>query len=148
MIGSFIRRRNGKSRKRIGNKPACSASGFSILELMIAMFILIILLSIALPAYQRSIQHAREVVLAENLWQMRRAIDQYAADKQKLPQSIADLKSGGYLREIPVDPLTEKAEWKEIPGEDINSPQGASGLVDVKSMAPGGDDTGKLYADY
>ena len=112
------------------------------------MFILIILLSIALPAYQRSIQHAREVVLAENLWQMRRAIDQYAADKQKLPQSIADLKSGGYLREIPVDPLTEKAEWKEIPGEDINSPQGASGLVDVKSMAPGGDDTGKLYADY
>ena len=79
--------------------------GFSLLELMIAMFILIILLSVALPAYQRSVQHARETVLKENLWQMRRSIDQYQADKVKLPQSLQDLVNEKYLREMPVEHL-------------------------------------------
>src|SRR5215212_5168642 len=65
-----------------------NAKGFSLLELMIAMFILIILLSVAFPTYQRTIQHARETVLKENLWQMRKAIDQFTADKGKLPKSI------------------------------------------------------------
>ncbi|MEZ5425301.1 MAG: type II secretion system protein [Pyrinomonadaceae bacterium] len=122
--------------------------GFSLLELMIAMFILIILLSVALPAYQRSVQHARETVLKENLWQMRRAIDQYATDKKRLPQSIDDLVSGGYLRETPVDPMTEQTEWNAIQGEDINSPDGGSGMVDVKSLAPGEDPEGKPYSQY
>src|SRR5215213_3547344 len=85
-------------------------AGFSILELMIAMFILIILLSVALPAYQRTVQHAKETVLKENLWQMRRAIDQYGADKGKLPQSLDDLVTDKYLHEKPVDPITEKRE--------------------------------------
>lgn len=122
--------------------------GFSLLELMIAMFILIILLSVALPTYQRSVQHARETVLAENLWQMRRSIDQYAADKGKLPQSLEDLKTAEYLREMPMDPISEKAEWKEIQGEDPNSTDGAQGLKDVKSLAEGEDSSGKKYEDY
>ncbi len=123
-------------------------SGFSLLELMIAMFILIILISVALPTYQRSVQHARETVLKENLWQMRRAIDQYAADKGKLPQSIDDLVEGKYLREKPVDPITEKAEWEEVKGEDENSPDGDQGLKDVKSIAEGEDSDGKSYDEY
>src|SRR3954471_24763669 len=73
--------------------------GFSLLELMIAMFIIVILLSVAVPTYERSVRQARETVLKENLWQMRRAIDQYAADKGKLPSSLDDLISGRYLRE-------------------------------------------------
>src|SRR5215210_2992125 len=77
-----------------------NAKGFSLLELMIAMFIMIILLSVAFPTYQRTIQHARETVLKENLWQMRKAIDQYSADKGKLPQSIEDLVENKYLREV------------------------------------------------
>lgn len=122
--------------------------GFSLLELMIAMFILIILISVALPTYQRSVQHARETVLAENLWQMRRAIDQYAADKGKLPQSLEDLKTAEYLREIPIDPIKEEAVWEEIQGEDPNSTDGAQGLKDVKSTDDGEDSGGKKYKEY
>ena len=123
-------------------------SGFSLLELMIAMFILIILISVALPTYQRSIQHARETVLQENLWQIRRSIDQYAADKGKLPQSLEDLVEARYLREVPIDPISDKAEWKEIQGEDINSADGDQGLKDVKSLAEGEDSDGKSYEEY
>ena len=119
--------------------------GFSLLELMIAMFILIILLSVALPTYQRSVVQARETVLKENLWHLRRSIDQYAADKGKLPQSIDDLVSNGYLREKPVDPITEKTEWNEIQGEDKISHDGNQGLVDVKSLPEGEDRDGKKY---
>jgi general secretion pathway protein G len=122
--------------------------GFSLLELMMAIFILIILLAVALPAYQRSVQHARETVLKENLWQMRRQIDQYAADKGKLPQSLNALVEGKYLREVPVDPLLERAEWNEVMGEDPNSTESVSGLINVKSLADGEDSEGKKYADY
>jgi len=122
--------------------------GFSLLELMIAMFILIILISVAFPTYQRTVQHARETVLKENLWQMRRAIDQFSADKGKAPQSVDELVEGKYLREKPIDPITEKSEWDEVQGEDPSSPDAEQGLKDVKSTADGQDAEGKNYADY
>lgn len=122
--------------------------GFSLLELMISIFILIILLAVALPTYQRSVQHARETVLKENLWQMRRQIDQYAADKGKLPKSLNDLVEGKYLRELPTDPILERAEWNEVMGEDPNSTDKDNGLVNVKSLADGEDSEGKKYEDY
>ncbi len=122
--------------------------GFSLLELMIAMFIMIILLSVAVPTYQRSVRHARETVLKENLWQMRRSIDQYAADKGRLPQSVEDLVSARYLHEVPVDPIEEKAEWDEIMGEDPNSSDGEQGLINVKSLAQGEDTDGKSFKEY
>jgi general secretion pathway protein G len=112
------------------------------------MFIIIILLSVALPAYQSSVQQARENVLRQNLWQMRRQIDQFATDKGKLPQSLDDLVKANYLRELPVDPITEKAEWREIQGEDTNSLDAEQGLKDVKSLAEGEDANGKKYEDY
>ncbi len=108
------RRRKTEDQSKIQNPKSEIERGFSLLELMIAMFVMIILLSVALPTFQRSVQQARETVLKENLFQMRRAVDQYAADKGKLPQSLDDLVTGEYLREKPVDPITEKAEWKEI----------------------------------
>ena len=123
-------------------------SGFSLLELLISMFILIILLSVVIPTYQTSIRHAREVVLKENLFQMRRAIDQYTTDKGKAPQTVEDLRTAKYLRDIPVDPITEKAEWREVSGDDPNSAEGDQGLVNVKSLAEGEDDEGKKYSDY
>lgn len=125
-----------------------SQKGFSLLELVIAMFVLIILISVAVPTYQRTVKQARETVLKENLWQMRRMIDQYQADKGRLPKSLEDLKESNYLREIPTDPITEKAEWEEVSGEDINSPDGDQGLVDVKSRAGGEDSEGKRYSEY
>ncbi|MCU1290279.1 MAG: ral secretion pathway protein [Acidobacteria bacterium] len=146
MIGKFLENQSRKS--KIAVHRLKSEKGFSLLELMITMFILIILISVAMPTYQRSVQNARETVLRENLWQMRRSIDQYAADKGKLPQSIEDLVEGKYLREVPVDPITEKAEWKTVQGEDPNSSDGEQGLTDVKSMADGEDSDGKKYEDY
>jgi len=122
--------------------------GFSLLELMIAMFIMIILLSVAVPTYERATRHARETVLKENLWQMRRAIDQFRADKGKLPASLDEIVEAKYLREKPIDPILEKAEWTEVMGEDTNSPDATEGLVEVKSMAEGTDSEGKNYTEY
>ena len=154
MIGKF-KIQNSKfkipktgSQSQIKHRKSRGQAGFSLLELMITMFILIILISVVMPTYQRSVQHARETVLQENLWQMRRSIDQYSADKGKLPQSLDDLVAGKYLREKPVDPVTEKAEWKEIQGEDANSADGNQGLTDVKSMADGEDSESKKFEDY
>ena len=125
-----------------------NVKGFSLLELMIAMFIMIILLSVAVPTYQRTVQHARETVLKENLWQIRRGIDQFTADKGRSPKSIDELVEGKYLREKPRDPITEKDEWNEIQGEDPLSPDGEQGLKDVKSLAEGEDMDGKSYQEY
>lgn len=158
MIGSFLKVQSLKSKVQSlleNRRPKTKIQlrirnqmGFSLLELMIAMFILIILISVALPTYQRSVMQARETVLRENLWQLRRSIDQYAADKGKLPQSVEDLVDANYLREVPIDPITEKKEWDLVVGEDINSSDGGQGLKDVKSLAPGEDSDKTPYSKY
>jgi len=137
----------GRTRERRNGRGAAQG-GFSLLELMIAMFIIIILISVAIPTYQRSIQHAEETVLKENLWQMRRAIDQYSTDKGKLPKSIDDLVESKYLKERPIDPTTQKTEWKEVTGPDPNLTEGEEGLVDVRSANDGVDSEGVRYSDY
>ncbi len=148
-VVNLFRKLGLNNESEIRNPKSKFEKGFSLLELMIAMFILIILLSVAIPTYQRSVLHARETVLKENLWQMRRSIDQYATDKGELPQSLTDLVDGGYLREIPSDPINEeKREWSEVQGEDIYSSEGNQGLKDVKSLALGTDSDGKNYSDY
>ncbi len=132
----------------IGNPKLKNQRGFSLLELMIVMFIMIILISVALPAYQGTIQHARETVLQDNLFQMRKLIDQYTADKGKMPASLEDLKKDNYLRDIPVDPITNETKWDEIQGEDPNKTDGGQGLKDIKSLADGEDSNGKSYKEY
>ncbi len=141
----------GKKQNAVGSRKWAAIkrqAGFSLLELMIAMFIMIILLSIAVPTYERSVRNAREIVLKENLFQLRRAIDQYAGDKGKLPSSVDDLVESKYLREKPYDPISEKQEWDEIQGEDPNSADGEQGLVNVKTLASGEDVNGVPYSDY
>lgn len=141
----------GKKQNAVGSRQWAAIkrqAGFSLLELMIAMFIMIILLSIAVPTYERSVRNAREIVLKENLFQLRRAIDQYAGDKGKLPSSVDDLVESKYLREKPYDPISEKQEWDEIQGEDPNSADGEHGLVNVKTLASGEDVNGVPYSDY
>ena len=131
-----------------GKAKQLNQKGFSLLELMIVMFIMIILISVALPAYQGTIRHANEVVLKDNLFQMRKLIDQYTADKGKLPASLQDLQKDKYLRDIPVDPITHEAKWNEITGEDPNNTEGGQGLTDVKSLAEGEDSDGKQFSEY
>ena len=115
---------------------------------MIAMFIMIILISVAVPTYERSVRHAKETVLHENLWQMRRAIDQFNADKGKLPKDIEELVTAKYLYERPVDPIHDGTEWNEIQGDDINSAEGGQGLKNVESLAEGADSDGTPYSKY
>ena len=78
------------------------ARGFTLLELMVVMSILLILVSIAAPMYQQQIKHARESVLRQDLFTLRTLISQYTLDKQKAPQSLEDLMQAGYLKQIPV----------------------------------------------
>jgi general secretion pathway protein G len=122
--------------------------GFSLLELMIVMFIMIILISVALPAYNGTVRHAEETVLKDDLVQMRKLIDQYTADKGKLPANLDALVESKYLREIPVDPVFKEAKWDEKLGEDPNDQDSAQGLIDVKSFAEGQDSSGVEFSTY
>src|SRR5580704_9150045 len=89
-------------------------NGFTLIELMIVMAIIVILISVAIPFYQKSITRAKESVLHSNLSAMRNAIDEYSYDKQKAPQQLSDLVSDGYLRDVPKDPITGNNDWKII----------------------------------
>jgi general secretion pathway protein G len=122
--------------------------GFTLLELMIVISIIIILAAIALPQYQRTITHTRETVLRDNLFKMRSLLDQFAADKGRFPQSLDELVSSGYMREIPVDPFTGQKDWQPQMGEDPNSLDGGSGLVDIHSNSGETSTEGTPYSEW
>jgi general secretion pathway protein G len=125
--------------------------GFTLLELMVVMSILLILVSIAAPMYRQQIVHARESVLRQNLFTLRTLISQYTLDKQKAPQALEDLVSAGYLKQIPPDPITGTADWTQDQAEDtINSPdqQDEGGIDDVHSASNQVGSNGTAYSTW
>jgi general secretion pathway protein G len=126
------------------------ASGFTLMEMMIVMVLIVILAGIGLTTYGNSVQRAKEATLKEDLFQIRTAIDQYYADKNKYPSNLDALVSEKYLRAVPVDPFTGTADtWQTTASEpDPGNPSLESGVSDVKS---GSDQTGldgSRYADW
>jgi general secretion pathway protein G len=124
-------------------------SGFTMLEMMIVMIIMGILLSIALPIYSQAIVRAREAVLRNDLFELRKLISQYTLDKQKAPQSLEDLVQGGYLKEIPKDPMTHEANW-EPKQEDVllSVDQQDPGIDDVHSASSAMSSDGTAYSTW
>ena len=124
--------------------------GFTLIELMIVMAIVAILVSISVPIYNRSITRAKESVLRNNLFTMRTVIDEYTYDKQKGPQDLRDLVSEGYLRQIPVDPITGTSDtWKVIIEDALTSVnQTEPGIFDVRSGSDKISMEGDPYAEW
>jgi len=126
----------------------CNSSGFTLLELVIVMTIMVILAAVGVTSYQHIQLKAKETILKQDLQTMRKKIDEYAADKEKLPQSLDDLASAFYIREVPIDPMTGQKDWVVDMGEDTISRDGGSGVVDVHSAAGGEGSDGMAYKDY
>ena len=115
------------------------------------MAILLILVSIAAPMYRQQIMHARESVLRQNLFTLRTLISQYTLDKQKAPQSLEDLVSAQYLKQIPVDPMTGTANWTVDQAQDtMSSPdqQDEGGIDDVHSASAQVGSNGTAYSTW
>ncbi len=124
--------------------------GFTLVELMIVMAIIVILIGIAVPYYQKSVLRARESVLRNNLFTLRQVIDEYAYDRQKAPQSLNDLVSDGYLRGVPVDPMTGNNQSWQVIMEDPNTSasQNEPGIFDVRSGSDKVSLDGTKYGDW
>lgn len=126
------------------------ARGFTLIELMIVMSILLILITIAIPIYNQSILRARESVLRQDLFTMRQVIDQYTLDKQKAPQSLEDLVSAGYIKLIPNDPFTGRNDtWQTVQEDTTLDPSVTEpGITDVHSGSNSVGSDGTAYSSW
>ena len=125
------------------------SSGFTLLEMMIVISIMVILMSIALPIYNQSVVRSREAVLRQDLFELRSLISQYTLDKQKAPQSLDDLVTGGYIKIVPNDPMTNQPNW-EVVQEDVllAVDQQDPGISDVHSASSATGSDGTAYSTW
>ena len=125
------------------------ARGFTMIEMLIVMTLVVILGSMSMVQYRNSVRRAEEATLKENLFRMRDAIDQFYADKNKYPSDLSELVSEGYIRELPMDPFTRSHDsWQTVAAEPDPTNPSATGIFNVKS---GSDRTaldGSRYADW
>jgi general secretion pathway protein G len=125
--------------------PAKRRAGFTLIELLVVLGIVALLLTLAVPRFFPSIDSAKETILADNLRNTRAVIDQYFSDTGRYPDSLDQLVEKKYLRNLPLDPITESStSWIVVPPEDGSK----GGVYTIKSGAPGNDRSGKPYADW
>jgi len=135
--------------KQTGSQWA-RARGFTLIEVLVVLTLIVVLASMGMTQYRNSVTRAEEAVLKENLFRMNDAIDQYYADKNKWPSDLADLAASGYIREIPIDPMTKsKDTWTTTQAEpDPNNPASQVGIYSVKSGSERTALDGTSYADW
>ena len=124
-------------------------NGYTLIEMIIVMAIISILVSIAIPIYQKSLLRTKESLLKNNLFTMRTVIDEYTFDKQKAPQTLQDLVREGYLRAVPLDPITGRDDWKIIMEDAVTSvSQMEPGIFDVRSLSDAKSLEGTPYSEW
>jgi general secretion pathway protein G len=125
------------------------ARGFTLIEMMIVISLVLILISIALPVYNRAILRSKESVLKQDLFTLRQVIDQYTMDKKKAPQALDDIVSAGYLKVVPKDPFTNEANWTLVQEEaDQAVDQQEPGIIDVHSASEATATDGTTYSSW
>jgi general secretion pathway protein G len=136
--------------RRFARRPkGINAAGFTLLEMMVVISIIIILMAVAIPNYNRSVIQSRESVMRSNLSTLRSVISQYTLDKQKAPQSLDDLVQAGYLRQIPMDPMTKETNWEVVQEDALMSvDQQEPGIFDVHSASSGVASDGTAYSTW
>jgi general secretion pathway protein G len=124
--------------------------GFTFVELMVVITIIVILISMAIPIYNNTIKRSKETVLHQNLFTLRTVIDNYTFDKQKAPQSLQDLVAAGYLREVPYDPMTGSNQtWQTVIEDAVQAvDQSEPGIYNVKSGSDKMGLDGTPYAEW
>jgi general secretion pathway protein G len=123
--------------------------GFTLIEMMIVISLMLILISIALPVYNRAILRSKESVLKQDLFTLRQVIDQYTMDKKKAPQALDDIVAAGYLKVVPKDPFTGEANWtpEQEEAPEAVDPQ-EPGIIDVHSASGLTATDGTLYSSW
>jgi general secretion pathway protein G len=129
--------------KRLGR------AGYTLIELIIVMAVISVLLSVAVPMYTKAIQRTKETLLKQNLFTLRTVIDEYTFDKKQAPQRLDDLVDEGYLRSVPVDPMTGQPDWRDITEDAITAvDQTAPGIWDVRSRSDQNSLEGTPYSEW
>ena len=132
--------RSGRSRSRLG---------YTLIELIIVIAIISVLLGVAVPIYTHSIQRAKESVLHQHLFLLRQTIDEYTFDQKAAPQTLDDLVSEGYLREVPIDPITGNNQWETVIEDSLTSvDQTQPGIFDVHSLSDEISSEGNPYSEW
>jgi general secretion pathway protein G len=146
VIDSMVEGRAARARRRkVAGEP-----GFTMIELLVVVSLIVILATMGMSQYRTSVIHAREAVLMEDLFRMRDAIDQYYADKNQYPSTLEALVSDGYMRQLPVDPFTKSnSTWQTVPAEpDPNNPTAEPGVYNMHSGSDASAIDGTKYAEW
>jgi general secretion pathway protein G len=141
--------RNTQGFLRNSGRRRAHSLGFTILELLIVITIIMILMAVAVPLYQQHIIQAREATLKQNLQTLNKVIEMYREDKGESPQSFDDLVTAGYLHELPIDPMTGKADWtpEEEDSQNAVDPQ-QPGIFRAHSASAATALNGQAYSSW
>jgi len=132
-----------------GSKNSRARRGYTLIELIIVMAIVSILMAIAIPQYQKSLRRTKETMLHSHLQTLRTVIDEFTFDKKKAPQMLQDLVTEGYLRAVPIDPITGNDQWRTIQEDSLSAvDQTEPGIFDVRSLSDQISLEGTPYSEW